>query len=68
MTVNLELEAWQRVLALLSAAPWRDANPLIMAIGDQLRAQTPQPGQEPTHVQRPSEENHRPNSGGYRSA
>ena len=68
MTVNLDFEAWQRVLALLSQGPWRDANPLIMAIGDQLRAQTPQPGQEPIHVQRPREENHRPNSGDNRSA
>jgi hypothetical protein len=37
MTVNLELEEWQRVLAVLAQAPWAQANPLIMKIGEQLR-------------------------------
>ena len=35
--VRLDLEEWQRVLAILAQAPWATANPLIMAIGDQLR-------------------------------
>lgn len=43
MTVNLDQNEWNAVLALLSQAPWRDANPLIMRIGDQLRMQTPKP-------------------------
>jgi hypothetical protein len=35
--VRLPLEQWQQTLAILSRAPWAEANPLIMAIGDQLR-------------------------------
>ena len=38
-TVHLDIEEWQRVLAVLSQAPWSTANPLIMKIGEQLRAQ-----------------------------
>jgi hypothetical protein len=37
--VRLEIEEWQRVLGVLAQAPWSTANPLIMKIGDQLRAQ-----------------------------
>lgn len=36
--VRLPIEQWQQVLAVLSQAPWATANPLIMAIGEQLRA------------------------------
>jgi hypothetical protein len=36
--VKLPIEQWQQVLAILSQAPWAQANPLIMGIGDQLRA------------------------------
>jgi hypothetical protein len=36
--VRLPIEQWQQVLAILSQAPWAQANPLIMGIGDQLRA------------------------------
>jgi hypothetical protein len=39
--VRLELEEWQRVLAVLAQAPWATANPLIMKIGEQLRMQEP---------------------------
>ena len=35
--VRMELDEWQRVLAILAQAPWSAANPLIMAIGEQLR-------------------------------
>jgi hypothetical protein len=38
--VRLDLEEWQRVLAVLAQAPWSTANPLIMKIGEQLRAHT----------------------------
>jgi hypothetical protein len=38
MTVDLDLEEWQRVLGILAQAPWATANPLIMKIGEQLRA------------------------------
>lgn len=30
---------WQAVLGILSSAPWRDANPLMMKIGAQIQAQ-----------------------------
>lgn len=36
--VKLPLEEWQRVLGVLAQAPWAQVNPLIMAIGEQLRA------------------------------
>jgi hypothetical protein len=36
--VRLPIEQWQQVLAILSTAPWSQANPLIMALGEQLRA------------------------------
>lgn len=39
-TIKLPEEAWQRVLQILATAPWQAANPLIMAIGEQLRQQT----------------------------
>jgi len=41
--VRLPLEQWQQVLAILSTAPWATANPLIMALGEQLRARTAAP-------------------------
>jgi hypothetical protein len=36
--VKLPLEHWQQVLAILARAPWSEANPLIMGIGEQVRA------------------------------
>jgi len=39
--VDLSGQEWGQVMAILSTAPWRDANPLLMKIGDQLRAQPP---------------------------
>jgi hypothetical protein len=45
--VRLELDEWQRVLAVLSQAPWATANPLIMKIGEQLRMQEPPEGARP---------------------
>jgi hypothetical protein len=38
MTVDMDVEEWQRVLGILAQAPWATANPLIMKIGEQLRA------------------------------
>ena len=38
-SVSLEPDEWNRVLLMLSTQPWRDANTIIMKIGDQLRAQ-----------------------------
>jgi hypothetical protein len=37
--VRLTVEQWQQVLAILVQAPWATANPLIMAIGQQMQAQ-----------------------------
>jgi hypothetical protein len=36
--VRLPIEQWQQVLGILATAPWATANPLIMALGEQLRA------------------------------
>jgi hypothetical protein len=51
MTVDLPIEDWQKVLAILSQGPWQAVNPLIMAIGEQLRgqgqAQAPEAPQAP---------------------
>jgi hypothetical protein len=40
-TVTLEEKEWQVVMGLMSLGPWRDANPLLMKIGQQLQAQDP---------------------------
>jgi hypothetical protein len=37
--VMLDDNEWGQVMALLANASWRDANPLIMKIGNQLRMQ-----------------------------
>jgi hypothetical protein len=37
--VELETEEWQRVLAIIATASWTQANPLLMKIGEQLKAQ-----------------------------
>lgn len=36
-TVELTEQEWQAVLGMIALAPWREANPLLMKIGDQLR-------------------------------
>lgn len=36
-SVELTDGEWQQVLGILAMAPWRDANPLLMKIGEQLR-------------------------------
>lgn len=41
--VRLPIEDWQRVLSILAQAPWNQVNPLIMSIGDQLRAHASAP-------------------------
>lgn len=58
LTVHLPRDEWNKVLAILAQAPWQQANPLIMGIADQLRAQGPQPARpngpapEPTETTR----------------
>lgn len=39
MTVNLDQQEWNQLLAVLAQAPWHVANPIIMKIGEQLRQQ-----------------------------
>jgi hypothetical protein len=38
-TVQLDTEEWQKVMAIISSAPWHTANPLLMKIGEQLQRQ-----------------------------
>ena len=46
--VYLSEKEWQQVMGLISLAPWREANPLLMKIGAQLQAQGAQhPGEQP---------------------
>ena len=47
LPVQLDMEEWQRVLAILAQAPWSTANPLIMKIGQQLQAQAGAQGARP---------------------
>jgi hypothetical protein len=37
--VELDDQEWQQVMAIIATAPWRDANPLLMKLGNQLRVQ-----------------------------
>lgn len=43
LPVQLSVEDWNKVLAILAQAPWGQVNGLIMAIGEQLRGQAPRP-------------------------
>ena len=45
--VILEPNEWGQVMAILATAPWRDANPLLMKIGEQLRQHVQQPPEQP---------------------
>jgi hypothetical protein len=36
-SVQLPIEDWNKVLAILAQAPWGQVNPLLMQIGEQLR-------------------------------
>lgn len=64
MRVELDQPEWNSLLAILAQAPWNVANPLIMRIGEQLRAQAGQIGEG--HVVNPSQADHRGNSGDHR--
>ena len=37
--VELDDNEWSLVMGIIATAPWRDANPLLMKIGNQLRIQ-----------------------------
>lgn len=47
--VDLSDAEWGEVMGIVSEAPWRRANPLLMKIGEQLRQQhqPPMPGPPP---------------------
>jgi hypothetical protein len=50
--VDLNDQEWGQVMSILSDAPWKIANPLLMRIGEQLRANamqkhTPNPQYDP---------------------
>ena len=69
MTVNLDQQEWNNLLAVLSQAPWNVANPLIMKIGEQLRMQSPGPGaMEATDVVNDGKTDRRSNSGAHRDS
>lgn len=40
-TVQLTHEDWQRVVACMSLAPWREVNTLLMNVSEQLQKQIP---------------------------
>jgi len=37
--VSMTTEEWNLVLAIIAKAPWETANPLLLKMGEQLRAQ-----------------------------
>lgn len=37
--IELSDAEWQAVVGIIATAPWRDANPLLLKIGEQLRRQ-----------------------------
>ena len=43
--VELDTNKWGQVMSILADAPWKIANPLLMEIGEQLRAQSSTPAQ-----------------------
>ena len=46
-TVDLTDQEWQVVLSMIAMGPWRDANPVLMKIGDQLRQKQQWPDNPP---------------------
>jgi hypothetical protein len=56
-SVNLEDREWQQVMTMVANAPWHEANPLLMKIGEQLRRQA-NGGSPP--VEKPEKRNEAP--------
>jgi hypothetical protein len=48
MNVDLTEQEWQVVLGMIATQPWRDANPLLIKIGGQLRPKETSPFGPPT--------------------
>jgi hypothetical protein len=46
-TVTLSEQEWQQVMGLMALGPWRDVNPLLMKIGQQLQQQSVRQEQPP---------------------
>jgi hypothetical protein len=44
--VELSDQEWGEAMAIISEAPWRRANPLLMKIGEQLRQQYQPPNKQ----------------------
>jgi hypothetical protein len=45
-TVDLTDQEWGQIMNILAEAPWKVSNPLLMKIGNQLRAQAQPPTAE----------------------
>jgi hypothetical protein len=52
--VELNDNQWGQVMSILADAPWKVANPLLMEMGNQLRAQM-QAASNPPNIAMPSE-------------
>ena len=58
-TVELNDNEWGQVMSIIGDAPWKQANPLLMKIGEQLRLQQqPNPPTPPV----PQEQSKRDNA------
>jgi hypothetical protein len=66
MEVRLDQQEWNQLLQILAQAPWNVANPLIMKIGEQLRAQQQKddPGERPARPNGAATDPQRPADGG----
>lgn len=53
-SVDLTEQQWGQLMSILADAPWKIANPLLMEIGNQLRAHA-QAASNPPNVAMPSE-------------
>jgi|AmaraimetP72IA01_FD_contig_31_7930337_length_728_multi_10_in_0_out_0_2 hypothetical protein len=47
--IDLSDQEWGVLMSILADAPWKVSNPLLMKIGEQLRAAHMQPQQTPLH-------------------
>ena len=52
-TVELNDNEWGQVMSIIGDAPWKQANPLLMKIGQQLQAQAMMVATPPRQDQEP---------------
>lgn len=57
--IRLSPAEWAQVLQILASAPWSVANPLIMKVGDQLRAAVAPGLANPVSEPRPNSGEHK---------